>query len=150
MPGGANVHHMSQEEAQRIFSSFFGTGDPFSASRMGGAGGVGGGDGGMGDFSSFFGGGAGGPGMMFNTSSVKGDRGGGVGGGSFQPQSAAPQQQAAPVETPLSVGLEDLYKGAVKRVRITKKLASGGSGMVEKVCVCVRERERAAVMPRPD
>ncbi len=133
MPGGANVHHMSQEDAQKIFSSFFGTGDPFSASRMGGGGGGTGGvgDGGMGDFSSFFGGG-GGPGMMFS-SSARGGRGGGVGGGSFQQQASAPQQQAAPVETPLSTSLEDLYKGVVKRVRITKKLSSGGTGTVEKV-----------------
>ncbi len=119
---------MSQEEAQKIFSSFFGTGDPFSASRMGG--GAGGDGGGMGDFPSFFGGGAGGPSMKFNTSSVQGGRG-------FQSQPAAPQQQAAPVETPLTVSLEDLYKGVVKRVRITKKLASGGTGTVEKVCIYV-------------
>ncbi len=128
--GGANVHHMSQEEAQKIFSSFFGTGDPFSASRMGGAGGFGDCSG-MGDFSSFLGGGGGGggPNVMFSSSS----RGGGRGPGSFQQQATAPQQQAAPVETPLSASLEDLYKGVVKRVRITKKLASGGTGTVEKV-----------------
>ncbi len=130
MPGGANVHHMSQEEAQRIFSSFFGTGDAFSAGRMGGGGpGAGGfGDSGMGDFASFFGGsGAGGPGMRFSSSS-RGGR-----GSSFQQQATAPQQQAAPVETPLSVSLEDLYKGGMKRVSITKKLVNGGTGKVEKV-----------------
>eukprot|EP00550_Attheya_septentrionalis_P003793 CAMPEP_0198285470 /NCGR_PEP_ID=MMETSP1449-20131203/4733_1 /TAXON_ID=420275 /ORGANISM="Attheya septentrionalis, Strain CCMP2084" /LENGTH=396 /DNA_ID=CAMNT_0043982879 /DNA_START=137 /DNA_END=1327 /DNA_ORIENTATION=- len=57
--GGSGVHHMSPEEANRVFSQFFGGSDPFGGA-MGGMGGMGGGPGGPNmSFSSSMGGGGG-------------------------------------------------------------------------------------------
>lgn len=61
--GGGGVHHMSPEEAQNLFSSFFGGSDPFGG-MMGGMGGVGG----M-------------PGMSFSMGGMPGAARGGAGGG---------------------------------------------------------------------
>jgi len=54
-------------------------------------------------------GGMGGPPFEFSQA------GGGAGGG-------APKRRAEPVEYNFSVSLEDLYTGATKRMRITKKV----------------------------
>jgi curved DNA-binding protein CbpA len=67
--GGGGAHHMSQEEAARLFEGLFGGSDPFGgAFGMGGMGGMGrggmGGGMGMDPFSAMFGGG--GPGMHMN------------------------------------------------------------------------------------
>jgi len=98
--GGGGMHHMSEEDAQRFFSQFFGHSDPFGGmggfghSRGGGQprmstsfGGMGGG-GGMDPFSMMFGGGM--PGGM---SGGPGGMGGSFGGGS---PFGMPQQQRRP------------------------------------------------------
>jgi DnaJ family protein B protein 4 len=116
---GSFQRTFSAEDAQKVFESFFG-GNPFEADEMGGGGfafpGMMGGMGGSGMRMNMGGGGPTGMGM-----------GMGMGGGESQ------QQQAPPVEHTLNVTLEDLYKGATKRVRITKKLKDGSSGSEEKV-----------------
>ncbi|CAM9847869.1 unnamed protein product [Phaeothamnion confervicola] len=123
VPGGPPQRFHSMDP-NILFERMFGTRNPNEADRMGDAdlpfmfmgGGGPGGPGGM------FMGGGGGPSMRFATAG-----GGGGGGGTSQPQRKAP-----PVEYPLNVTLEDLYSGATKKVRITKRTSDGGSTSVEK------------------
>jgi DnaJ family protein B protein 4 len=118
MPGGGRGFHFTN--ADDIFKSFFGTGDPFAAegsdpfggggfSFMNGMGGGGGMPRGMG---MNFGGMGGNP---FGASSSSGRGGGG-------------QRKAEPIQHELKVSLEELYNGATKRVRITKKIYDGATG----------------------
>lgn len=80
---------------------------------MGGMGGMGGMDDGLGGFS--FGGG----GMP------RASRGGGF--GQQQRQYATPEKPPA-IKRPLPISLEDLYKGAVKRLKVTRKLRDASTG----------------------
>ncbi|CAM9098563.1 unnamed protein product, partial [Ectocarpus fasciculatus] len=109
--GGGSVH-FSQANAEDIFRSFFGTSDPFSASGMSSHGGMGMGGMGMGG--------------MF------GEDGDPFGGRATRGRPAQPQSKAPPVQHDLKVSLEDLYSGATKRVRITKRVtdAAGRSTQV--------------------
>lgn len=81
MPGGGGAHHMSQEEAARLFEGIFGGSDPF-----GGAGLFGGGrgGGGMDPFSMMFGGGGGGMGGGM-PGGIHMSMGGGMPGGMHMP-----------------------------------------------------------------
>jgi len=105
--GGGGGHGMSEEDAQRFFSQFFGHSDPFGGfgggfggPARGGAGprmtssfggGMPAGGGGMDPFSMMFGGGMpGGP--------MGGMPGGSFGGGGGMPFGAMPQQQRRPVQ----------------------------------------------------
>ena len=124
MPGGGTFH-FSSSNADDIFRNFFGTSDPFAAS----------------DESNPFGGGGGGhPFASF------GGIGGmpGMGGGKRASSMNTPTQnshhhqrehaKAAPINHSLSVSLEELYTGATKRMRITKKLLDN-SGQQTQVAV---------------
>ena len=127
--GSGGSMHFSQANADDIFRSFFGTSDPFSAGGMGGMGGGHGGGmmpGGM-DMGM---GGMGMGGGMF---------GGDDGGGGFSRARHAPatqaQEKAPPIQHDLKVSLDDLYTGAVKKVRITKKVTDASSGKSSQVAV---------------
>lgn len=129
MPGGAKSFHFTSSNADDIFRSFFGTGDPFQAEGMdpfGGAGGgmpfsfmMGGMPGGMGGMPGGMGGMPGGMGGMPGMSSRM--------GGASQQQ---PLKKADAIHHPLKVSLEDLYTGITKRVRITKKIADASGQIV--------------------
>jgi len=115
-PGGQQTFVFSSSNANDIFRNFFGTTDPFAAdsadspfgpSGMGGMGGM-----------PFMMGAGGRPGMSMH---MNGGDGGGM-RGSSRPK------KADPVTYPLSVTLEDLYTGAVKKVRITSKRIMDTSG----------------------
>ncbi len=126
MPGGHSFHFTNADD---IFRNFFGTGDPFQAE-------------GMDPFSGFsfmmggmpgakMGGMGGMPGMG---SGMPGMGGGMPGMGGGMPGMTRQQKKADPVNYPLKVSLEELYAGATKRVRITKKIADA-SGKVVSVAV---------------
>eukprot|EP01036_Dinobryon_divergens_P022631 gene22629-30906_t len=112
-PGGGRTFMFRGSNADDIFKNFFGTADPFAADGMGdspfGMGGIGG--------MPFMMHGAGGRGMGMNGSSM--------GGGGRE---ASKPRKADPVVYPLSVSLEDLYSGTVKKVRITAKRIIDSSG----------------------
>lgn len=117
MPGG-QTFHFSRSNADDIFRQFFGTTDPFQAddgdSPFGGGGG----------FPGMFGG-MGGPGMggMGGMGGMPfGAMGGGAGGKRGGHSHAMRERKADPIHHPLNVSLEDLFNGAVKKVRITKKI----------------------------
>lgn len=95
--GGSHQHHMSQEEASKMFEGMFGGSDPFGGAGMfgggmGGSAGFGGGGGGMDPF-SMFGGGMGSPGMHMSMGNM-----GGAGPGMGMPPGGmnAFQQQNSP------------------------------------------------------
>jgi DnaJ-class molecular chaperone len=50
-----------------------------------------------------------------------------------QQQQPVQQQQSPPIEHQLQVSLEDLYNGATKKMRITKKTLNGGTAATDKV-----------------
>jgi len=116
-PPGGSYHYQFTGDPRKIFSQFFGGEDPFAAFFGGGGGhhggtrvinigGYGGDDEAM-DTDDMFGGGPGmgmhfGPGMM--------------GGG--HPR----RRQDPPVVHELLVSLEDIYKGATKKMKITRKV----------------------------
>jgi DnaJ family protein B protein 4 len=114
--GGGGSMHFTQVNADDIFRSFFGTSDPFSVGGMGGG----------------HGSGMGMPGMGMGGSMFGGDDGGGPFG---RTRAAPPQEKAPPVQHDLKVTLEDLYKGTVKKVRITKKVIDASSGKSLQVAV---------------
>lgn len=123
-PGGASFH-FSRGNAEDIFRQFFGTNSPFGA-----------GDDDDG-FSGFPGGVSFGgmPGMMGGMGGMHGMSGmHGMGG---MPRARQPQQlpKAHPVHYPLGVTLEELYLGAVRKVRITKKIRDAASGQITSVSV---------------
>jgi|TARA_X000000368_G_scaffold180230_1_gene142291 DnaJ family protein B protein 4 len=99
--GGEGGGGFSQQHAQDIFEAFF---------NRGGRGGMGGGFGGMGDdiFGAHMGGGFGG-------------MGGGDPFGGGMPQQRQ-RTKPPPVEQKLSVSLEDLFYGATKKLKITRKV----------------------------
>lgn len=140
--GGGASFSFSPSDPNDIFASIFGAmggggaggspfgsmggggGDPFSSgtrTRRGGGGSSGmggmpgmGGMGGMGGMPGGFGGGSpfGGGGMDFD-----------MGGGPSSSSSAAPEKKD--FERPLPVSLEDLYKGAKKKLKIGRRTLSG-------------------------
>jgi DnaJ-class molecular chaperone len=50
-----------------------------------------------------------------------------------QQQQPVQQQKSPPIEHQLQVSLEDLYNGATKKMRITKKTLNGGTAATDKV-----------------
>lgn len=122
--GGFSGSGVKFTDASDLFSQFFGTSNPFAAFGMGGGGGgdgdgfasfggMGGGGGGMGGagspFRMFMGGGGGMPGGMGQAM---------PGGG--PPRHRGPQKPE-PVKRQLQCSLEELYKGATKKIRITRQ-----------------------------
>lgn len=112
MPGGGRSFHFSTNgggggfnfsNPEDIFSSFF---------KQGGAN--------MGDdddiFASFGGGGLG------------GSRGGGARGGGHRARPRARSPEVTTVEKPLPVSLEDLFKGALKKMKIKRKTFNPTTG----------------------
>lgn len=122
-PGGGRGAGVQFQNPHDIFRAFFGGGDPFGDDR-GGMGGMGGMGGGM-------------PGMQFGVGGGGGMPGGmSFGGGGGIPRAraqAAPTHKAPPVNQVLNCSLEDLYNGATKKIRITKKVLSGGTQSSDKV-----------------
>jgi len=106
--GGQQTFVFSSSNADDIFRNFFGTADPFAADSSDSPFGHSG-MGGMGGLPFMMGGGR--PGMNMHMNG--GDAGG--------MRSSNRPKKAEPVIYPLSVTLEDLYSGAVKKVRITSK-----------------------------
>uniref|UniRef100_A0A6N2K7I8 J domain-containing protein n=1 Tax=Salix viminalis TaxID=40686 RepID=A0A6N2K7I8_SALVM len=116
---GPTSFRFNPRNADDIFAEFFGFSNPYGG--MGGGGGGGGGVGGMR--------GARFPGGMFGDDIFKSY---GEGGGSMH-QSAP--RKAAPVENKLRCSLEELYKGASKRMKISREIvdSSGKSVQVEEI-----------------
>ncbi|PWN28382.1 DnaJ-domain-containing protein [Jaminaea rosea] len=112
--GGGASFSFSPSDPNDIFASIFGAmggssgmGGMPGMGGMGGMGGMPGGFGGMGGSSPF-----GGGGMDFD-----------MGGGPSSSSSAAPEKKD--FERPLPVSLEDLYKGAKKKLKIGRRTLSG-------------------------
>ena len=68
-----------------------------------------------------------------SSSSMPGGMGGGMGGGRRGFRQAQQQQQyedekPPAIKRPFPISLEDLYKGAVKRLKVTRKLRDGATG----------------------
>lgn len=117
-PGGGRTFMFRGSNADDIFKNFFGTADPFAAD-------------GMGD-SPFGMGGMGG--MPFMSMHGAGGRSGmGMNGSNMGGREASKPKKADPVVYPLSVSLEDLYSGTVKKVRITAKRIIDSSGLTTPV-----------------
>ena len=114
MPSGGRTFHFTN--ADDIFSSFFGTSDPFSA-----GGGMGGDDGMQSGFGMF-------PGMSSMGGNMPSGMGG-MGGGRVR------ERRSEPIVHTLYVNLDDLYTGKLKKVRITKKVADESSGRIVQVAV---------------
>lgn len=114
---GASFH---PSDADDIFKHFFAS--------FGGGGG-GGGMGGMGSMGGMGGMDDGGiPGFSFSSSGGMPHGGGGRRGfGQQQRQYAQPEKPPA-IKRPFPISLEDLYKGAVKRLKVTRKLRDGATG----------------------
>ncbi|XP_061166216.1 dnaJ homolog subfamily B member 4-like [Saccostrea echinata] len=115
--GGGNFHYEFQGNPRDTFRMFFGGDDPF-ASFFGGGGGGGRG----------FGGPGGGTSRMFHFGGPQGQEDmdvddnpfGGMGGmGGGRPQR---KRQDSAVVRELPVALEDIYKGATKKLKITRKV----------------------------
>ncbi|KAL1923564.1 uncharacterized protein VTP21DRAFT_8544 [Calcarisporiella thermophila] len=112
-PGGGGWQGFHPSSAEDIFRQFF---------KMSSMGGMGGGMGGMGGMSmdlddDDFGGGMPGgfPGMF------------GAGGGARRPQASRGSSKAPSVERPLPCSLEELYKGATRRLKVTRQILDGAS-----------------------
>lgn len=139
--GGGGAYHFDADMADQIFRQFFGGGGgmpgggtfAFSSGGPGGArmftsGGLGGRMGGMGGMPGgmggglfdLFGGGFGGMGHDDTMGGFGQDQGAGFGGGG----SRGPRQ----VEVPITLGLEDLYRGVNKKLKITKQVLDGAFG----------------------
>ncbi len=125
---GATSFHFSPRNAEDIFAEFFGSVNPFGG--MGGIGGRGSGGGGFGE--GIFGGFSGGPDVAHG-----GATDGGGGATAFRhfgncPSSSTshdnnmPAGRPAPVETKLLCTLAELYKGSVRKMKISRNLADPG------------------------
>jgi len=112
MGGPGQSFHFSQSDPADIFASFFGTSNPFEADHMGGMGGMRG----MGGMPF-------GMNMNMNMNQQQGQNGG----------SPMKRKKADTIEYPFNVTLEDLYKGATKRMRITKKVQDGNSNRLKTI-----------------
>ncbi|KAM3697489.1 hypothetical protein ACJW30_06G117000 [Castanea mollissima] len=119
---GPTTFRFNPRSADDIFAEFFGFSAPFGG--MGGMGGGGGGGGGM-------------RGPRFS-SGIFGDDGfasfgEGGGGGGFMHQGAP--RKAPPIESRLPCSLEELYKGATKKMKISREIAdiSGKTIQVEEI-----------------
>lgn len=99
---GPNVFRFNPRNADDIFAEFFGFSSPF-----GGMGGGGGGSGGMRGTRSF--------GGMFGDDIFSSF-------GESRPMSHAPRK-APPIENTLPCSLEELYKGATKKMKISREIA---------------------------
>lgn len=115
---GGRSGGMSQEDADRIFRSFFGGGgggggNPFAGFGFGGDGmsGMGGRGGGRGQ-SSFH----------FDDNADDDDMFGQFRGGQSQGGSFGAPRKAAPIEAPLNLTLEELYSGCIKKRKITRNV----------------------------
>jgi DnaJ family protein B protein 4 len=135
--GGTTSFHFNPRNAEDIFAEFFGSASPFGGmGGMGGMGGRGATRGGFGD--GIFGGGFGGPKSLFRTTDG-GVGGGGVfrnfGEGSSSSHMAQQQRKPAAVENKLLCSLEELYKGSVRKMKISRNLAdpSGKTFPVEEI-----------------
>ncbi|EYU28012.1 hypothetical protein ABFS82_13G103500 [Erythranthe guttata] len=114
---GPNVFRFNPRNADEIFSEFFGFSGPF-----GGMGGGGGGGGGMRSGGTRFSGGS-----MFGDDMFSSF-------GESRPMNSGPRK-AAPIEQKLPCSLEELYKGATKRMKISREIsdASGKTLPVEEI-----------------
>lgn len=117
-PGGGNFHYEFQGNPRDTFRMFFGGDDPF-ASFFSGGGGGGGGFGGPGPSRMFHFGGHPGQEEMDVDDDGYGHFGGHMGGG--RPQR---KRQDSAVVRELPVSLEDIYKGATKKLKITRRVLS--------------------------
>lgn len=120
-PGGmGGMGGFSPSDPNDIFASIFGGASPFGGGMGGGMGGMPGmGGGGMEDLF----GGAGGARKKASGGGMPG--GFNFGGGAPGPQ--APEEKPSDVEKQLPLSLTDLYTGTTKRLKVGRKLASGGS-----------------------
>lgn len=116
--GGPTAFHFSQGNAQDIFAQFFGTQDPFSASRA------------SSDEESDFGGNHFG-GFSGAMGGMGGVRSGMMGGSKIRRRA----EKAPSVNHILNVSLEDLYTGTTKKMRITRKIRCASTGEVTTVSV---------------
>lgn len=116
-PGGAGGTSFHPSDADDIFKHFFAS---FGGGGMGGMGGMGmDDDSGMPDGFSFGGMGGGMPRGAHR----------GFGGSSRQQQRPFGEPEKPPaIKRPFPISLEDLYKGAVKRLKVTRKLRDGATG----------------------
>lgn len=123
-PGGASGFHPS--DADDIFKHFFAS---FGGGGGGGMGGMGGmGDEGMpGGFSFSSGGGGGGMPSGFGGGGMPSGFGRSGRQRQQQQQYAEPEKPPA-IKRPFPISLEDLYKGTVKRLKVTRKLRDGATG----------------------
>lgn len=115
-PGGGNFHYEFQGNPRDTFRMFFGGDDPF-ASFFSGGGGGGGGFGGPGPSRMFHFGGQPGQEEMDVDDGYGHFGGGHMGGG--RPQR---KRQDSAVVRELPVSLEDIYKGATKKLKITRRV----------------------------
>jgi DnaJ family protein B protein 4 len=135
-PAGATSFHFNPRNAEDIFAEFFGSVSPFGG--MGGMGGRGSRGGGFGE--GIFGGFSGGPDVAHGGAT---DGGGGAtafrhfgeGPSSSTSHNNMPAGRPAPVETKLLCTLEELYKGSVRKMKISRNLAdpSGNTFPVEEI-----------------
>lgn len=117
--GGPGFHYTFQGDPRDIFAQFMGGDDIINQLFGGSMGGMGG--------SSFMGGMGGMPGMS-GMGGMNGFAPGGSGGGHPKKKSV----QDPPIERELAVSLEELYKGIVKKIKITKNIYQpNGSAKVE-------------------
>ncbi|GFS41287.1 DNAJ heat shock family protein [Actinidia rufa] len=114
---GPTSFRFTPRNANDIFTEFFGSSSPF--------GGMGGGGGGMRGGGSRFG--------SFFGDDFFGPFGEGGGGGGFMNQSGP--RKAPPIEQTLPCSLEELYKGATKKMKISREIAdtSGKTMPVEEI-----------------
>lgn len=120
-PGmGGGMGGFSPSDPNDIFASIFGGASPFGG--MGGSmGGMG-----MGGMEDMFGGAAGGGGRKKASGGMPGGFSfGGPGAGAGGPTAA--DEKPSDVEKQLPLSLQDLYTGTTKRLKVGRKLASGGS-----------------------
>jgi len=126
---GGTRTHFTYMNAEDIFKQFFGDENPFASFGMGSMGGMGnmgnrGSGGSRVHFSRGF--------QQMNDDGMSGftftNMGGGNGGmqddGDTDMRNMHPQQQVEPVQTPLYCTLEELYNGATKKMKITRKRLS--------------------------
>lgn len=126
-PGGGNFHYEFQGNPRDTFRMFFGGDDPFASFFSGGGGP---GFGGPGPSRMFHFGGPHGPEEMDVDDDPYSHFGGPMGGGG-RPQR---KRQDSAVIRELPVALEDIYKGATKKLKITRKMLKM---MNSDMCVCV-------------
>ena len=115
--GGGGTHYEFQGDPRKIFEEVFGGADPFGGGFGGLGGGLGGGPGGL--FAGLGGMGGGGGGrqrIIINGQPMD------IGGDSDEDHFSQHGPQDPAVERDLPVGLEDIYKGATKRMKISRKV----------------------------